>query len=302
MTIKTKLLALITLLLFVACEKSVETTQTTQKPVVSTVNYPLYYFADRLAGDLCEVRFDAPSDIDPAFWQPTAEHIASFQQSDLILLNGASYAKWLSKSSLPEDRLVDTSLSFQDKLIETHDSNPHAHGDGDVHSHAGTAFTTWLDFEQAAQHVQSISTNLIKLLPDSAETISKRTEELVAELNALNQELAEITSKIEDPLLASHPVYHYLARAYDLKILSLIWEPEMTLTPDHLEELQLQREMVSTARHFIWEGEPLPALTTTLSEKGLTSLVFSPCSNRPEEGDFMTVMRANLDALRAITQ
>ena len=46
---------------------------------VYTVNYPLQYFAQRIAGEHAEVIFPAPSDVDPAFWQPTAEVIGDFQ-------------------------------------------------------------------------------------------------------------------------------------------------------------------------------------------------------------------------------
>jgi zinc transport system substrate-binding protein len=75
---------------------------------VYTVNYPLAYFAERIAGDLATVIFPAPPNVDPAFWMPNAETIAAYQTADLILLNGADYAKWTAKVSLPRSRLVDT--------------------------------------------------------------------------------------------------------------------------------------------------------------------------------------------------
>ena len=56
---------------------------------VYTVNYPLQYLAERIGGELVEVTFLAPSDVDPAYWAPNPDEIASFQQADLILLNGA---------------------------------------------------------------------------------------------------------------------------------------------------------------------------------------------------------------------
>ena len=58
-----------------------------EKPVVYTVNYPLYYFATRIAGDAAEIVFPVPADIDPAFWMPAPEEIAGFQKADLILLH-----------------------------------------------------------------------------------------------------------------------------------------------------------------------------------------------------------------------
>ena len=68
---------------------------------VYTVNYPLAYFAERIGGDQVEVVFTAPPDVDPAYWVPDQKTITAYQQADLILLNGANYAKWISKVSLP---------------------------------------------------------------------------------------------------------------------------------------------------------------------------------------------------------
>ena len=62
--------------------------QTTEALSVYTVNYPLQYLAERIGGDLVEVIFPAPDDVDPAYWAPSPEEIAGYQQADLILLNG----------------------------------------------------------------------------------------------------------------------------------------------------------------------------------------------------------------------
>ncbi|MEJ2085889.1 MAG: zinc ABC transporter substrate-binding protein, partial [Acidobacteriota bacterium] len=64
--------------------------------VLYTVNYPLQYFAQRIGGDLVEAAFPAPEGDDPAYWKPTPEQILAYQNADLILLNGADYAKWLT--------------------------------------------------------------------------------------------------------------------------------------------------------------------------------------------------------------
>jgi zinc transport system substrate-binding protein len=67
------------------------------KLVVYVVNYPLKYFAERIGGKHVKVVFPAPADEDPAYWMPDAKTITSYQRADLILLNGANYAKWVSK-------------------------------------------------------------------------------------------------------------------------------------------------------------------------------------------------------------
>ena len=101
--------------------------ETTDKLVIYTVNYPLAYFAERIGGDLVEVVFPAPADKDPAYWSPDADTIAAYQGADLILLNGAGYAKWVDRASLPSSRLVDTGAAFADRLIEMESATTHSH-------------------------------------------------------------------------------------------------------------------------------------------------------------------------------
>ena len=118
-------------------------------PVVSVVNYPLQYITGRIAGDAIEVRFPAPAGEDPAFWTPDARAIAVYQSADLIVLNGATYAKWVAVASLPTSKRLDTSAAFGDELIHIEVSATHSHGPTGEHSHRETAYTTWLDFDLA---------------------------------------------------------------------------------------------------------------------------------------------------------
>ena len=53
------------------------------KPTVAVVNYPLKYFAERIAGNHVNVIFPIPADIDPAFWIPEPEGVLAFQSADL---------------------------------------------------------------------------------------------------------------------------------------------------------------------------------------------------------------------------
>src|SRR5688500_16004167 len=136
------------------------------KPTVYVVNYPLQYFAERIGAEHVQVVFPAPADEDPAFWKPDVNTIAAFQAADLIVVNGATYAKWLKTASLPKAKLVNTSERFKDRYIEIKDTVTHSHGPGGEHSHTGTAFTTWLDMRQAVQQAQAITAALSQLLPE----------------------------------------------------------------------------------------------------------------------------------------
>ena len=144
-----------------------------EKLTVYAVNYPLQYFAQRIAGEQAEVILPVPSDIDPAFWQPDVKAIASFQQADIILLNGAGYAKWVNRVSLPRRKRVDTSTGFRDRYIRTEAGVTHSHGREGDHSHTGTAFTTWLDFTQAAEQARAVAGALSHQRPGSKDVFAR---------------------------------------------------------------------------------------------------------------------------------
>ncbi|MDZ4404160.1 metal ABC transporter substrate-binding protein [Prosthecobacter sp.] len=267
------------------------------KPQVLVANYPLQYFAQRIAGDVVEVRFLAPKDEDPAFWQPNEAAIAAFQNADLILMNGATYSKWADKITLPESKVVDTSSAFANNFIQITDATTHSHGPGGEHSHSGTAFTTWIDFKQAALQAQAVCTALIKLVPAAKDTMEKNTEALKDELEALDERLSTLSRRlVQHPLVASHPVYHYLVRRYGLNLKSVLWEPDTVLDDKYMSDLNA---ILAThrARWMIWEGEPSKDNVQKLAALGLQSVVFDPCGNVPDSGDFMTVMKANVEVL-----
>ena len=127
----------------------------TGSPTVATVNYPLAYFAERIGGDTIAVEFPA-IDGDPTFWEPQTADIQTYQQADLILLNGANYAKWVPKVSLSQAKLVNTSAALTKKLIPLTDEVTHTHGPGGEHAHGDTAFTTWLDPQLATAQAAAI--------------------------------------------------------------------------------------------------------------------------------------------------
>jgi zinc transport system substrate-binding protein len=271
-----------------------------QKLTIYTVNYPLTYFAERIGGEHVKVEFPVPPDIDPAFWQPDDETVRRFQKADLIILNGAGYSKWTRTVSLPMLRNVDTSKEFKDKLIHIEANVTHSHGPKGDHSHGGTAFTTWLDFSQAAMQAEAIYKALIRKLPSQKSTLEKNFEELKNELLDLDKQMAAIGKRsAQAPLFASHPIYQYLARRYGLNIRMMMWEPDADPGPpewQHLQEIMKDHP----AKWMIWEGEPLSASVKKLQELGISSTVFAPCMNRPKAGDFMSVMQANIENMQRV--
>jgi len=266
---------------------------------VYVVNYPLGYFAERLGADSVEVTFPAPPDVDPAFWAPDADRVAAYQSADLILLNGAGYAGWVGRATLPGARTVDTSAGLADRFITIEQGPSHSHGPDGEHSHGETAFTTWLDLTLAAEQAKAVAAAIIDLQPGREPEILARLATLEAELDQLDGRLVGAAESLAGaPLLFSHPVYQYLIRRYELNGRELHWEPDTI--PGSSDLRDLDRILAShPAAWMLWEAEPLPETVSMLAERGVGSLVFAPCGNVPDGGDLMDVMRANAVALES---
>lgn len=268
---------------------------------VAVANYPLAYFVERIGGTEVNVIYRTPADIDPAFWEPTANDIADFQDADLILMNGASYSKWADKVSLSASKVVDTSVTFGDQLIEIKDVKTHSHGKQGEHSHDGIAFTTWIDFNQALQQADVIREALQKLRPAQVELFALNFDLLKHDILGLDNAMKEAGQKLSgQPVMASHPIYQYWARRYQINLQSVLWEPDSVPTGEQMNDLKgiLANH---AAKWFVWEGEPVEESVKQIKALGLTSVVFDPCANTPARGNWLSVMSDNLARLKGIT-
>jgi zinc transport system substrate-binding protein len=261
-------------------------------------HYPLAYFAGRIAADHADVHLPMPGGIDPADWRPGSSGIRMLQRADLLLLNGAGYETWLAQTSLSRARQVDTSSGFSDRLIRIEQAITHSHGGSGQHTHTGTAHTTWLDFSQARQQAHAVAAALGRKRPELKSRFEEHLQALDSDLARLDQNLEALSLQYQTlPLMASHPVYQYLARRYRLDLVSVHWEPD-EMPPGSEWDALARTLQQHPARLMIWESQPRPEITRRLTQLGVASVVFDPCANRPDQGDFLSVMQRNLQNLK----
>lgn len=269
---------------------------------IAAANYPLAYFIERIGSTEVDVIYRVPGDVDPAFWQPSDDDVAALQQADLIVMNGATYSKWAANVTLPEDKVLDTSAGFSDKLIQEKSAVTHSHGKQGTHSHDGTAFTTWLDFQQASSQASAICDALQKLKPESIEMFALNFDLLQKDLLELDARMKAVGRKLDQhPVVASHPVYQYWARRYGLNLRSVLWEPEEIPTDAQMADL---KSILANhpAKVMVWEGKPAAGSSERVSSLGLTSIVFDPCGNKPEQGDWLSTLKTDVSEIEAWAQ
>jgi len=264
--------------------------------VVVAVNYPLAYMAERIGGELVRVDYPVPDGVDPAFWQPTTEDIVRIQAADVILLNGAGYAKWTAVATLPASRLVVTSESVEERFLLVEGNVSHTHGPEGEHSHGEVAFTTWLDPTIAIVQATAVAQAIRTKRPAERDVIQTNLERLIVDFETLDRDLAGVFEGSDRVLLASHPVYQYLAGRYDLQLSSVHFEPDEAPSEQAWSDLARLRGR-SGATVMLWEAEPLPQTRERLAGMGLRLAAFSPAGNRPDSGDYLSVMRDNVTSL-----
>ena len=258
-----------------------------------TVNYPLQYFAEHIGGEFVQALYPGPADTDPAYWKPDVETIVDFQQADLILLNGAGYAGWVKRVSLPLGKQLDTSVAFTELLLPVDDKIAHTHGPTGEHVHDDLASTVWLDPELARLQATAIHDALVRLFPEKSEILTANLISFTDVLWQLDEELAEVFSlRNGRQIIYSHPVYQYLDQRYELNGVSVHWEPDAIPSDTQFKQL----ENMSGAL-MLWEAEPLPEVKAKLDDMGISSIVSSPCATQPDSGDYLQLMQANADRI-----
>jgi len=293
------LFLLVAVISLTSCDEKgtdVKTVDTAAASII-TVNYPLYYFAQQLAGDLATVILPVPAGTDPAQWNPQLEDVLRMQQAELIILNGAGYSTWLDKVSLSPNQLVNSSLDSKDQWIALDGQTTHSHGPGAEHSHSGYAFTTWMDLTLAKKQASAIARALSQRWPAQQQAIALRETRLLETLTELDIAYQQLAVDLAGKnLIYSHPVYQYFERRYQLAGESLHWEPgEM---PPEKDWRYLQNRVAGKSDSlFIWEDVPSTGIAERMAAMGLLSVVIRPAANTSSK-DWLGEQQANLKRLR----
>lgn len=279
------------------------------RDVVRTTFHPTTAWARRIAGDLVAVDNPVPYREDPRFWSPTREAIAAYQQSRLIVVNGADFERWLPLANLPMSRVVDTTADFDEPFIEA-SGITHAHGPGGEHSHDGIDGHTWLDPINAIRQATTLAEAMKAAWPEHAEAFDANLAGLVADLEDLDARLRALTPRLESVvLLASHPAYDYLARRYGWQITNLDIDPDDLPSGADLASIRAAIPADRTPQTqviMLWESEPLDEIRQLLfADMGVESVVYRPAESIDEEEDredwtFLPIMRDNIDQIAGI--
>lgn len=262
---------LLTALLLAGCGGSDDGAERT----VVTGFYPLAWAAERVAGDGVRVVNLTPAGAEPHDLELTPSDVEQIDDADVVLYLGHGFQPALEDAARGQDGAVD--LLADQKLLG---SDPHV----------------WLDPGRFTLLVLRVGEILGE--PETAAALLPELEELDVEFE---EGLADCDRR---EIVTSHAAFGYLADAYGLEQIGLTGiTPEAEPSPRALEDLIDQvREVGATTVFF--EKLVSPDLAEIVArETGAGTAELDPLEGLSQEdidagADYLSVMRANLSALR----
>lgn len=177
-------------------------------------------FADligNVAGDRAQVTALIPSDADPHTYEPSPRQVVDVTEADLVLLNGLGFEETL------ED-IIENNVREGVPVIEMSEGLPTIDGE---HEHELGNPHLWLNVQHAMHYIEVARDGLIRVDPEGEEEYRGNAEEYLAELSALDEEVAEKISSIPPAsrkIIMHHNAFPYFARRYGMEVAAFVVE------------------------------------------------------------------------------
>ena len=210
-----KLIYILTLFILSACGN---TTQKSEKPILTVTLEPLRYFTEAIAGDNYEVVSMVPKGSSPESYDPTPQQLVNLSKSQAYLRIGyiGFEQAWMKKleANCPNMKVYNTS-----KGIDLIRDKGHWHGD---HFHEGGVEPhVWNSIQNALIIADNIYQALCELDSTHQEDYQKRLDVLKQTIRQTDANVRTLLENADSTFLIYHPALSYFARDYGLKQVSI---------------------------------------------------------------------------------
>lgn len=210
-----KLIYILTLFILSACGN---TTQKSEKPILTVTLEPLRYFTEAIAGDNYEVVSMVPKGSSPESYDPTPQQLVNLSKSQAYFRIGyiGFEQAWMKKleANCPNMKVYNTS-----KGIDLIRDKGHWHGD---HFHEGGVEPhVWNSTQNALIIADNIYQALCELDSTHQEDYQKRLDVLKQTIRQTDANVRTLLENADSTFLIYHPALSYFARDYSLKQVSI---------------------------------------------------------------------------------
>ncbi|ASW56240.1 metal ABC transporter substrate-binding protein [Plantactinospora sp. KBS50] len=271
---------------------------------VAAAFYPLQFVAERVGGDEVRVTALAQPGAEPHDLELTPRQVATVVDAELVVyLRGFQPTVDEAVAQNAADRAFDVATvePLRDVAADHEDGADLAV----AHEHEGIDGKdphVWLDPTRLATIADSLARRLAAIDPQHAAGYAARARDLRADLDALDREYADgLRTCQRRELVTSHEAFGYLAARYGLEQVGIAGlTPEQEPAPRRLAAVA-EEAQAHGATTIFFETLVSPKVARTIAhEVGARTAVLDPIEGQQPDatGDYLTVMRANLAALR----
>ncbi|PFO09620.1 zinc ABC transporter substrate-binding protein [Bacillus sp. AFS076308] len=290
-----------------ASTKSEKTSEGSKKMQIVTTFYPMYYFAQKVAGSSANVELLIPNGVEPHDWEPTANDMAKIQDSDLFIYNSRYFETWTEKvfKSINDPNLKVIEASNGIELMDALDSE-----EEDNHEHTSSKDPhVWLSPVLAQKEVDNIAKALEQADPKNKDKFQKNAAALNSELTDLDSLYKETIDKAKKKeFVTQHAAFGYLAKQYGLTQIPIAGlSPDVEPTLGKLAELTDLTKKKNVKIIYFEELTSSKVADTLAKEIGAKTEVLNPLEGltkkEQEKGlDYIDVMKNNLESLKLSLQ
>jgi zinc transport system substrate-binding protein len=258
------------------------------KPSVLAAFYPLVFVAEQIGGpDVSVANLTTPG-VEPHDLELTPRQVAAVADADLVI-----YLKGFQPAV---DEAVEQNA---DRPLEVSSVVPLTSTPG---SGAAQDPHFWLDPTKLAQLVDPVSEQLVVIDPAHAHTFAERAGALKTKLAGLNADYrAGLASCARTEIVTAHAAFGYLAERYRLEQVPIAGlSPDQEPAPDRIRQIQQLVQALGVTTIFFERLLSADLAETIARDTGATTALLDPLEGitDPATNDYLTVMRANLAALR----
>ena len=290
---------------------------------VSASFYPTAFLVERVGGEHVSVSTVTPSDVEPHEYELSPAAVTDLSKKDLVVYVSGfqpSLDEAIRQVGLDETHAADLAAAVDLVAydIDGHESGADAdhedadhdeeHEDGEGHEHRHGAYDPhfWLDPERMANAADAVAAALAKTDPDNAKDYEAGAEALKADLDKLDAEfeagLLDSGSKSaceSNVLVSPHSAFGYLASAYGLQVRAIAADAESEPSPARLAELSRQIQDAGATAIFAEARASTSSIEALAKEANVEVETLDPLELKPASGDYLSVMRENLAALKS---
>ena len=210
-----KLIYILSLFFCFACSN---TSQKSQKPIITVTLEPLRYFTEAIAGENFDVVSMVPKGSSPESYDPTPQQLVNLSQSQAYLRIGyiGFEQAWMKRleANNPDMKVFDTSQGVNLIRGEGHWHGDHYH-EGGIEPHI------WNSAHNASVIADNIYAALCELDVAHKADYKHRLDSLKQIFAQTDANIRLLLENADNTFLIYHPALSYFARDYNLKQISI---------------------------------------------------------------------------------